>query len=110
MQNVTRLLSAQLNPTAVADLDTCVRMQAGTEPDAEHFDVALAGGALTFAPAGMEPEWTLYFTSWEMAAELLQGRRPLIDAFMQGDLRASGYIVWAFRLLSACLPHQSEAT
>lgn len=47
------------------------------------------------------PELTVFFSSQDMAINVLQGDQPLIEAVMQGHIRSSGYIVWVFRLLRA---------
>ena len=50
------------------------------------------------APA---PELTIYFRDLAQAMDIISGRGNPIEAFMQGDFRSSGHIVWVFQTLAA---------
>ena len=46
-------------------------------------------------------ELTLYFRDEALALDILRGRMSPVEAFMRGDFRSSGYIVWTFVTLAA---------
>ncbi|MEM7080594.1 MAG: hypothetical protein AAF513_18395 [Pseudomonadota bacterium] len=48
-------------------------------------------------------DMALLFSDAASALALLRGQANPIDAFMRGEFRATGYIVWAFTLLR-CFP------
>ena len=65
-----------------------------------HLDGHISDGAMQWIETPSEPaELTLYFSDEQCALDILTAKLSPIDAFMHGDFRSSGYIVWTFALL-----------
>jgi len=46
----------------------------------------------------------IHVGSAEQALALFEGQTPIMEAFMTGQLRSSGYLMWVFRIIFAFLP------
>ncbi len=92
-------LQQHFDASKVGDLDLHVRIdwQSGC------LDAHIGSGRLNWldvdAEVGTEPELTLFFSDEQCALAIFNGQRSPIDAFMHGDFRSSGYIIWTFALL-----------
>ena len=56
-------------------------------------------GQLEFAD-GLEADATFYFDTPDQALQLLTGNADVFQAFMEGQFRADGYLMWTFALLN----------
>jgi hypothetical protein len=94
-------LQQHFDASQVGELDLRVRFDWQTG----FVDAHIGAGSLQWLDthseeaAGLEPELTLFFTDEQCALDIFSGRQSPIDAFMQGDFRSSGYIIWTFALL-----------
>lgn len=94
------LLRQRFNPALCGDLDATVEFN--WQASACRFGVH--HGEVTFyedpneAP---EPELVLYFTDEQQAQGIIVGHVNPIEAFMAGEFRSNGYIVWVFQTLAA---------
>lgn len=65
-----------------------------------HLDGHLSHCDIQWIQVPTEPaDLTLYFADEQCALDILTAKLSPIDAFMHGDFRSSGYIVWTFALL-----------
>jgi len=100
MLRLSDTLKEQFNSAQAENLDITV---AFTWPDGE-CRVGLHGGDVNFfddlsqAPAA---ELIIYFRDETLATEILCGRYSPIDAFMRGEFRSNGYLMWVFQSLQA---------
>lgn len=101
---LARVLTERFDATAAADLDVVVGFawpaHAAPVPTLRCTIHAGVFEILT-DEAPYEPDFTLYFRDEAHAIDLLSARISPIDAFMAGEFRSSGYIVWSFRTLAA---------
>jgi len=66
--------------------------------------VGVHDGAATFYDDGgdpPEPELVIFFRDEAQAVEIVSGRGNPVDAFMRGEFRSNGYLVWVFQTLAA---------
>lgn len=102
-------LQQHFNASAVGELDLHVRFdwQSGC------VDAHIGSDTLSWldaeSRAGADPELTLYFSDEQSALDVFNGQRNPIDAFMHGDFRSSGYIIWTFALLRIFAASAPEA-
>jgi hypothetical protein len=103
---LARVLTERFDAAAAADLDVIVGFAwpalASTAP-APTLRCSIRAGDLEILKddAPCEPDFTLYFRDEAHAIALLSAAISPIDAFMAGEFRSSGYIVWSFRTLAA---------
>ena len=100
MGQLAELLQTQFNPAYAGELDITLEF---SWPGGR-CRVGVHDGEATFYPetvAAPEPELVLYFRDEALAADILSGRSSAVDAFMRGDFRSNGYIVWTFVTLAA---------
>jgi putative sterol carrier protein len=100
MSDLLTLLQDRFEPTRAGELDATLEFdwQSGT------CRVSVHDGKATFhhdANTAPEPELVLYFGDEATALAIISGRQSPIEAFMKGDFRSNGYLVWAFQTLSA---------
>ena len=57
-------------------------------------------GAISFAKDD-DPELIIYFRDIEDARGLISGKRDPVSAFMHGNLRANGHLIWVFQTMAA---------
>lgn len=92
-------LAQHFNPNHGTGLDACIGFDWGD-------------GAMKFAireqhldlECDCEPEMTIYFASQKLAQDLISGSADAIDAFMRGQFRASGHLIWVFHTMAAFRP------
>ena len=92
-------LAQRFNPNHGTGLDACIVFDWGD-------------GSMTFAIRGQhldlecdgEPEMTIYFASQTLAQALLDGSADAMEAFMRGQFRASGHLIWVFHTMAAFRP------
>ena len=75
-------------------------------PDERVF-LEICNGTLTF-PDIDEAELVLYFESPEQAQRLLAGREDLVTAFMRGQIRSNGHLIWVFQTFAAFGRHAAR--
>ena len=93
------LLTQRFNPDHNTGLDACIRFDWGS-------------GGIQFAvretqlllDCDSQPEMTIYFDSEALAKDLLCGEADPVMAFMQGQFRASGHLIWVFHIMAAFRP------
>lgn len=90
----TRLQSA-FHPPAALHLDATFTLEVGEEL----ITFRVSQGQLEFVD-GLEADATFYFDSPDQALQLLTGGADVFQAFMDGRLRADGYLMWTFALLT----------
>ena len=73
----------------------------------ERVFIEICDGTLTF-PDIDEAELVLYFESPEQAQRLLAGREDLVTAFMRGQLRSNGHLIWVFQTFAAFGRHAAR--
>ena len=94
------LLRQRFNPALCGDLDATVEFNwsvGACRFGVHHAEVTFYED-LNKAPA---PELVLYFEDEQQARAIIVGRLNPIEAFMAGEFRSNGYIVWAFQTLAA---------
>ena len=100
MSNLIALLQERFESTRAGELDATLEFdwQTGT------CRVSIHDGKATFyhdVSSAPDPELVLYFGDETIALDIIGGRLSPIEAFMKGDFRSNGYLVWAFQTLSA---------
>ena len=101
MSSLRQHLQSHFNASQVGELDLRVRFdwQVG------FLDAHIGAGQLQWLEAdpvnaaAMLPELTLFFADEQCVLDVFCGHRNPVDAFMHGDFRSSGYIIWTFALL-----------
>ena len=99
MQALRAHLAGAFTPSAANDMDFSIAI----ESPGERLSCVVADNRLAFDRRGTN-DFTIYVPSEAHALALFRGEVPPMDAFMQGELRASGYIVDVFRFLGCFLP------
>ena len=100
MIELNTLLRARFDSAHAGDLDATIEFNWNTgrtlvgihDAEAIYYEDAAS------APA---PELIIYFRDITQAADILSGRGNPIEAFMQGEFRSNGHIVWVFQTLAA---------
>ena len=106
MMEMHTLLRARFDSAHAGDLDATIEFNWNTGRAL----VGIHNGEVTCyedessAPA---PELIIYFRDVEQALEIVSGRGNPIEAFMRGEFRSNGHIVWVFQTLAA-FSKQSE--
>lgn len=78
------------------ELDARVRMQWADG----QICFQIQDGAISFAKDN-DPELTIYFKDSAEAMGLISGKVDPVNAFMQGNLRANGHLIWVFQTMAA---------
>lgn len=65
-------------------------------------------GRISFAEDS-DPELTIYFKDSKDAMGLISGKKDPVHAFMHGNLRANGHLIWVFQTMAA-LSGKTDAT
>ncbi|MFU8814826.1 MAG: SCP2 sterol-binding domain-containing protein [Pseudomonadales bacterium] len=90
-------LESSFHAPAAAGLDAVVRLRVGD--DALTFQVR--GGSLRFdLPDTIGVDATFMFEDVDTAWSLLSGQADAFEAFMRGQFRSDGYLMWAFALMA----------
>lgn len=96
-RNIMRsFLENQFCSEKSGELDARVRMQWADG----QICFQIQGGAISFADDS-DPELTIYFKDSEDAKGLISGKRDPVHAFMNGNLRANGHLIWVFQTMAA---------
>ncbi len=90
----TRLKSA-FHPPAAANIDATFALDVGQA----HVTFRVHAGSLEFVETGAA-DATFYFDTPDQAMQLLTGSADVFEAFMDGQFRADGYLMWTFALLT----------
>lgn len=94
------ILRQRFNPALCGDLDATVEF---TWP-ASACRFGVHHGEVTFyedLSEAPDPELVLYFRDEQQAQGIIFGHLNPIEAFMEGEFRSNGYIVWVFQTLAA---------
>jgi len=100
MDELFSLLEARFDPAHAGDLDATIEFNWGE-------DCAVVGihhGVVDFYPDqenAPPPELIIYFRDLSQALRIISGQGNPIEAFMQGEFRSNGHIVWVFQTLAA---------
>ena len=103
---LARVLTERFDATAATDLDVVVGFAWPAQPHAATpalLRCRIRDGVFEILAdeSSCAPDFTLYFRDEAHAIGLLSTKISPIDAFMAGEFRSSGYIVWSFRTLAA---------
>ncbi len=100
MSEFIELLKDRFEPKRAGELDATLEFNwlSGSCRIGVHDGEVTYYGETNTAP---EPELILYFRDEAQAADILSGRSNPVEAFMKGEFRSNGYLVWAFQTLSA---------
>ena len=100
MTDLYTLLRARFDSAHTGDLDATIEFNwaVGRALIGIHNGEVTYYDNVTQAPA---PELVIYFRDFEQAFDILSGRGNPIDAFMRGEFRSNGHIVWVFQTLAA---------
>ncbi len=100
MSGLQALLKQRFDPTRTGDMDATVEFSwpQGSCRVSVHPGKAVFHDTPEDAP---EAELVLYFRDEQQAMDIISGQGNAIDAFMQGDFRSNGYLIWTFQTLSA---------
>ena len=101
------LLKQQFAPELAGELDATIQF---SWPQG-HCSVGVHDGEAIFYEASQsapDPELILYFRDEKQAVEIFSGQDNPVAAFMRGEFRSNGYIVWAFQTLAAFSGHAAN--
>ena len=70
--------------------------------------IDIRNGTLTF-PDIKEAELILYFESSAQAQRLFAGREDMVAAFMRGQIRSNGHLIWVLQTFAAFGKHAASA-
>lgn len=82
--------------TAAAALETDIELRFPSESTF----IDIRDSTLT-VPNITEAELILYFDSQEQAQRLFSGQEDLVTAFMRGQVRSNGHLIWVFQAFAA---------
>lgn len=100
MSALLTLLKQQFTPERAGELDATIQF---SWPQG-HCSVGVHDGKATYyegSQTAPSPELILYFKDENQAVDIFSGRDNPVAAFMRGEFRSNGYIVWAFQTLAA---------
>lgn len=89
-------LQDSFSTDAAADLATDIELRF---PDQSLF-CDIRNGQLSFPPIE-QAELVLYFESQEQAKRLFSGDEDMVEAFMHGQIRSNGHLIWVFKTFAA---------
>ena len=94
------VLRARFDPSRAGDLDATVEFNWGDGACRVgiHDAAARFYEEETCAPT---PDLIIYFRDAEQARAIVEGKADPVAAFMAGEFRSSGYLVWVFQTLAA---------
>lgn len=100
MKDLYTLLKARFDGAHAGDLDATIEFNwnSGRALVGIHHGQASYYDGDAAPPA---PELVIYFRDLTQAIDIISGRGNPIEAFMQGDFRSNGHIVWVFQTLAA---------
>ena len=100
MSALLELLKQQFSPEHAAELDATIQF---SWPQG-HCSVGVHDGKAIFyegSQSAPEAELILYFKDEKQALDIFSGRDNPVAAFMRGEFRSNGYLVWVFQTLAA---------
>jgi len=99
MTELYTLLKARFDGAHAGDLDATIEFNW----DSGSARVGIHHGQAHYyeGEAAPAPELIIYFRDLTQAMDIISGRGNPIEAFMQGDFRSNGHIVWVFQTLAA---------
>ena len=83
---------------------TSVALKLTIDVQGERAGLIVDAGRLLPATASQSTQFTIFTRDLATAAALFEGHADPIQAFLDGDFRSSGYIMWTFALLRAVQP------
>ena len=100
MTDLIQLLRARFDGNLAGDLDATIELNwaSGKTLLGIHHGEACYYAESDAAPA---PELVIYFRDLAQAMDIISGRGNPIEAFMRGEFRSNGHIVWVFQTLAA---------
>jgi putative sterol carrier protein len=100
MSALPTLLKQNFQPNRTSELDVTVEFNwvKGACRVGIHNGHATFYDSVDNAP---QAELILFFVSEQQACDIISGRGNPIEAFMRGEFRSNGYLVWAFQTLAA---------
>jgi putative sterol carrier protein len=103
MTELHTLLRARFDGAHAGDLDATIEFNWGdgrTLVGIHHGEVTYYADTADDA-AAPGPELVIFFRDLKQAMDIISGQGNPIEAFMQGELRSNGHIVWVFQTLAA---------
>lgn len=99
MENIRTLLRQRFIAQASHDLDATIELN---WPDGSVVLSIARAQLVLHDPERPSPsvDLVIYFSDEALAVAILSGLKSPIKAFLAGDFRSSGYIVWVFQTLS----------
>ncbi len=94
--NLSTHLERRFHPTAAQDMDLHITL----EWPGGSFAFVVRDGQFLPNPGDMPTELVVYGRSEAGLRALLTGQANPVDAFMAGELRSNGYLMWVFRVLA----------
>ena len=101
---LTSRLQSAFHPPAASHIDATFALDVGEE----HIVFRIRHGQLEFTD-GLEADATFFFDTPDQALQLLTGDADVFQAFMEGQFRADGYLLWTFALLNMFRGNVTEA-
>ncbi len=98
-------LENQFSSEKSGELDARVRMQWADG----QICFQIQNGAISFAKDD-DPELIIYFKDSDDAMSLISGQRDPVSAFMHGNLRANGHLIWVFQTMAALSGKTAKTT
>lgn len=89
-------LRESFSPTRAGDLETDIELRFPTHSAF----CSIRNGELLF-PQINEAALVIYFDSAEHAQRLFSGIDNVVEAFMNGQLRSNGHLIWVFQTFAA---------
>jgi putative sterol carrier protein len=90
-------LESTFYPPASQGMDAVLRLAIADE----ELLIEISDGAIRFHESErVKPDATFFFEDVDIAWALLSGQADAFDAFMEGQFRADGYLMWAFTLMA----------
>ncbi|MDH3642293.1 MAG: hypothetical protein OES38_09370 [Gammaproteobacteria bacterium] len=107
LRSLQKHLEENFHPAAAGTIDATFRLAIDGQTDEEVLTFHVNHGVLEFAASRSSLEAraqacdaTFYFADTDTAWALLSGQGDAFQAFMDGQFRADGYLMWAFTLMA----------
>jgi len=103
LRSLQKHLEENFHPAAAGTIDATFRLTIDGPSDEEVLTFHVSHGVLDFSDGRTDAhvcDATFYFADIDTAWALLSGQGDAFQAFMDGQFRADGYLMWAFALMA----------
>ena len=97
IDKVVEYLTNSFDPAAAGEIDARIEIRMSEES----IYFVIQDKKMRMGEQEKSPEITLFFESSDLAYEIFTGTTEMVDAFMKGQFKSDGNLIWVFHILAA---------